>query len=309
MADIFISYSRKDKAFVQVLHQALSQSRYDAWVDWDDIPESAAWWKAIEAGIEAAHTCIFVVSPDSVVSTVCRQEIDHAAKYRKRLIPVVRREGFAGEQVHPALRELNWLFFREQDDFDATFQRLVDTINFDLEYASAHARLLVRALEWDANQRNSSFLLRGKDLSAAERWLIKAQPGPTPNPTSLQIDYIAQSRRSATARQRIMLGTLSGLLLITAGVAVVAWQQKALAEQRQQEAEANLEAACRQIFGMLDGFYAMEQHDIDFVDSEGFSVPVGIIFGQEFVRTAHNTFNTDCAQINQVYGWSLPAPH
>ncbi len=309
MVDVFISYSRKDRDFVQVLHQALSQSRYDTWVDWEDIPQSAAWWKSIEAGIEAAHTCIFVVSPDSVASTVCRQEIDHATKHRKRLIPVVRREGFVVEQVHPALSELNWLFFRDQDDFDSTFQQLVDTINLDLEYASAHARLLVRALEWTANQRHSSFLLRGKDLTAAEQWLVKAQPENPPDPTPLQIDYITQSRRSATTRQRALVGTLSTLLLMTIGAAVVAWQQKSLAEQRQQEAEANLEAACRQIFGMLDGFYAMEQHGIGFVDSEGFSVPVGIIFGQEFVRTAHNTFNTDCAQINQIYGWSLPEPN
>ena len=37
MADVFISYSRKDKAFVQVLHQALAESKYDAWIDWQDI--------------------------------------------------------------------------------------------------------------------------------------------------------------------------------------------------------------------------------------------------------------------------------
>lgn len=29
------------------------------------------------------------------------------------------------------------------------------------------------------------------------------------------------------------------------------------------------------------------------------------IFGQEFVRTAHNTFDADCAEIAQAYGWSL----
>ena len=38
MADVFISYSRVDQSFVKVLNQALNQSQYDAWVDWEDIP-------------------------------------------------------------------------------------------------------------------------------------------------------------------------------------------------------------------------------------------------------------------------------
>ena len=68
MADIFISYSRRDKDFVQILHRALLQSHYDTWVDWQDIAPTAEWWNEIKSGIEAAHTCIFVISPDSVAS-------------------------------------------------------------------------------------------------------------------------------------------------------------------------------------------------------------------------------------------------
>ncbi|ESA34684.1 wd40 repeat-containing protein [Leptolyngbya sp. Heron Island J] len=60
MPDVFISYSRKDKAFVQVLHQALLESHYDSWVDWEDIPLTADWWEEIKAGIESADTFIFV---------------------------------------------------------------------------------------------------------------------------------------------------------------------------------------------------------------------------------------------------------
>ena len=33
MADVFISYSRKDKAFVQRLDEALQQHEREAWVD------------------------------------------------------------------------------------------------------------------------------------------------------------------------------------------------------------------------------------------------------------------------------------
>lgn len=304
MADIFVSYSRRDSDFVKHLHTALTESRYDTWVDWEDIPATAAWWQLIEEGIEAAHTCVFVISPDSVASEVCKQEIDHAAKCNKRLIPVVRRD-VDDEQVHGALKELNWIFFRQQDDFDSAFGKLVNALNTDLDYARSHARLLVRSLEWQHQDRNASFLLRGRDLSDAEQWLMQARDEQQPSPTQLQREFITTSRRSASSRQRTLIGTLSVLLVAAVGMGLFALVQKSIAEERQRQAEANLDAACRNIFGMLEGFQTMEQHGIEFVDAEGYSLPVGLIFGQEFVRTAHNTFDADCAQINQIYGWSL----
>lgn len=118
MTDVFISYSRKDKDFVKALHGALVEHSREAWVDWQDIPLTADWWQEIERGIEAANTFIFVISPDSIASKVCNQEIDHAVRHHKRLIPVVRRDDLEMNLVHPALAKHNWLFFRERDDFD-----------------------------------------------------------------------------------------------------------------------------------------------------------------------------------------------
>ena len=85
--DIFISYSRRDKEFVQTLNKALIQSKYETWVDWEDIPITSLWWEEIKEGIEDAHTLIIVLSPDSVGSKYCKLEIEHAAKHNKRLIP------------------------------------------------------------------------------------------------------------------------------------------------------------------------------------------------------------------------------
>jgi hypothetical protein len=54
MADVFISYSRKDKDFVKALHAALVQQNRETWVDWEDIPLTADWWQEIQSGIETA---------------------------------------------------------------------------------------------------------------------------------------------------------------------------------------------------------------------------------------------------------------
>ncbi len=43
MADIFISYSRREKIFTQKLFDALIRLGRDVWADWDDIPAASDW--------------------------------------------------------------------------------------------------------------------------------------------------------------------------------------------------------------------------------------------------------------------------
>jgi len=190
MSDVFISYSRKDKPFVQTLYQALRSRNREVWVDWDAIKWTENWWQAIERGIEGANTFVFVISPDSVVSEHCRAEIDHAVKHHKRLVPIVYRET-EDQAVHQALQKLNWLFFRNADAFETTLAQLIKAIETDVEYVNAHTRILERAIEWHQAGRNESFVLHGDDLKAAEQWLTQANQ---PHPTALQRDYITASR-------------------------------------------------------------------------------------------------------------------
>ena len=66
MAEVFISYARKDKGFVRDIHAALQKVNRDTWIDWRSIPDSAKWRAEIFAAIEAADNFLFVISPDSV---------------------------------------------------------------------------------------------------------------------------------------------------------------------------------------------------------------------------------------------------
>lgn len=202
MADIFISYSRKDTDFMKSLHAALTQQDQDTWVDWEDIPITADWWREIEAGIDASNTFVFVLSPDSVGSKICYQEVEHAVKQNKRLIPIVRREGFDLDRVHPMIGRHNWLYFREQDDFNQAFGQLMQAVTTDLDYVRQHTRLLVRAIEWESNTRNDSFLLRGDDLTTAESWMAESTTK-TPHSTEQQHNYILKSREAEDAHQRL----------------------------------------------------------------------------------------------------------
>ena len=173
MAEVFISYSRKDKDFVRRLDEALKSRGREAWVDWEDIRPTEEWMEAIYSAIEGADTFVFVLTPDSVASVVCGREIAHAAANNKRMVPIVARDVNA-DTVPEALAKLNWIFFRDGDDFGKATDTLISALDTDLKWVHEHTRLLTRAVEWNAHGRNNSFVLRGDDLRSAERWLAEA---------------------------------------------------------------------------------------------------------------------------------------
>ena len=51
MTDAFISYSRKDKAFVLQLDEALKSRKREAWVDWDGIHKELTFVREKEGAI------------------------------------------------------------------------------------------------------------------------------------------------------------------------------------------------------------------------------------------------------------------
>ncbi|MDX2217348.1 MAG: TIR domain-containing protein [Oculatellaceae cyanobacterium bins.114] len=249
MSDVFISYSRKDKAFVKVLHQALTASTYNAWVDWEDIPLTADWWQEIKSGIEQADTFIFVISSDSVRSKVCGQELDHAIAHNKRLIPIVRRDGFDSELIRPTLSKHNWLFFREEDDFEQAFQSLVKALDTDLDHVKRHTRLLVKAIEWEHQHRNSDLLMRGSELEHTIQWLTQSS-NKEPRSTELQLEYVNESRKAELAQRdaeikrqkkarKAIATTLVGALvclMIAIGLGLFSFSQYQTAEAQRQQA-------------------------------------------------------------------------
>jgi hypothetical protein len=103
MTKVFISYSRKDKVFAGKLTEALEKSELETWIDWEDIPPTADWMDQIHKGIEQTDAFLFLLSPDSVSSKVCGQEVDHAVQNGKRLIPIVVRD-VDPNNVHMAVR-------------------------------------------------------------------------------------------------------------------------------------------------------------------------------------------------------------
>ena len=242
--DAFVSYSRHDKAFVEsCIAPALEARGKDLWIDVDDIRGGAADWRAtVWAGIEASRVVVVVLSPDSLASRVCGEELTQAVALNKRIIPVLRR-AVDDEAVPEALARPNWILAREEDDLDKAIAALVTAVETDEAWLSLHARLTQRTGEWLRADRDRSYLLRGSDLRAAEAWLAE-QSEHAQSPTAEQAAYIAAGRSIAARRQRLLLGGVLVALGISIGLGLYANHERRGAESQSRAAQA-IDAARR----------------------------------------------------------------
>ncbi len=182
VADAFLSYAREDLLFVQRLTAALQDRNREVWVDLEDIAPSARWREEIRTGITEADAVVFVITPDSVASTICRTELDYATEQSKRLVPILARQT-PHDDAPPALTKLNWLSFLDGTDFKAGVDRLVEVLDTDLARVHLHTRLITQARKWETRSRDRSLLLRGAELKQAETWLADQtgrKPAATP---------------------------------------------------------------------------------------------------------------------------------
>jgi len=221
MADVFISYAREDSGFVHGLNSALKARGRETSLDIQDLLPAEEWASRVEDLIAQADSVVFIISPDSVTSTSCGSELDLALRLNKRLIPLLRRE-VEDMRVPAPLRSLNWLFFRECDDFEQHLQDLVEVFDTEPEYVRQHTWLIVRAREWETAGRDGSLLLRGAALQIAQSWLLQAT-SKHPAPTQLQAVFVDSSVRAAKGRQLWAIVILTVFLCIAIGLA--AWAE------------------------------------------------------------------------------------
>ncbi len=242
--DVFVSYSRRDQEWVGArLAPALEARGKDLWIDVDDIRGGASDWRAtVWAGIEAARVVVFVLTPASLASRVCNEELAHASALNKRVIPVLRAP-VDGSAIPPELERPNWILARDEDDFEAAVAALVTAIETDEAWLDTHARLTQRTAEWLLEGRDRSFLLRGSDLRTAERWLDDDGEH-AERPTSDQIAYVNAGRRAAAQRQRLLLGGVLLALGVSIALGIAAYVQRQTARSQASAARA-IDAARR----------------------------------------------------------------
>jgi hypothetical protein len=170
LPDVFVSYSRRDGEFVHALAADLESRGKSVWIDTQGIGDGEVFPDAIRNAIEQSHAFVFVITPESVASRYCETEVAYAQQLQKRVVPVLRSP-VADDVLPEAIRIRNWIPYTPDVDATVASERLLVALDTDIEHARAHTRWLVKALDWETQGRDSSFLLRGSELTSAEAWL------------------------------------------------------------------------------------------------------------------------------------------
>lgn len=282
--DIFVSYSRKDRKFVEALCARLRVAGLNLWVDWENIPVAADWRQEIQEGIEKAHTFLLVISPDSIASPYCQDEVTRAVNNNKRIIAVVWKRNYDRERFNhvPALatiKRYNWLYCDTFEKIGTTVSNLIRAVNTDLDYVKAHTRLLLQAIEWKNQDRKEELLLRKTELVAAQQLLLKGrtieqqwrQEGkfeklpPIPLPTPLQQEFIDESVRAETEFTRLernrqtRIRALLAAMLFFLGLATLAVAGQFKALNREIEALVSSLEGVRELDALVNGLRAGQE--------------------------------------------------
>src|SRR5262249_15393771 len=233
-ANVFVSYAREDQEFVQRLAEALQRKGFVVNGDWK-LVRGENYQDQLHDLFLNSDLTLSVMSPDSILSPACRAEWEQAAEQNKPNLPVLYRDlGELESQLPPALRQPQWAYLRERDDFVAGVQGLVDAINTDFELLPEHRRLLQGAENWQLQNRGGASLLRKDGLKRAEEWLVKtsAHPDKLPKPTPLELEYINASHKARTRGSRIATALISVVAVAMAVLAIIAYLQRNRAKEQ-----------------------------------------------------------------------------
>jgi WD40 repeat protein len=231
--EVFISYSRTDSDLARKINDALQFQGKTTWFDQESIAAGTDFKQEIYRGIENSDNFLFIISPHSVNSPYCGDEVEYAQQLNKRVVTILYRQ-LDTATLHPALAKVQWIDFNQHDgDFYANFSELVRTLDTDRDHVQSHTKWSQRALEWQEKGKNPDFLLRGSELSIAQSWLTESkQKHKQPPATALQIEFIAKSRQQKWNHRLWQIGSVAGVFLLVSGAGVFAGFQWQIAERQ-----------------------------------------------------------------------------
>lgn len=272
MNHVFISYSRRDEAFVRSLTEALAAAGVQTWLDQRSLPVSLPWLDEIRDAIE-----------ESVLFVVC-----DSANYRSSTPCAAERE------------------FCQQTGKSETLVRVGDPIASCVEAVERELRLIsravvertelrVRARNWSRAGRPSAQLVPWRQA----RVLRKAMDA-LEDPEPLSVAFLAASRRRSLRRSTI--ATLGAATVTLSVLLLLAFPK---AQQDIDDKAAEFAAAQRRVAGLRNLArtepYAALAEVATYGDNEGFVDGAGLLAALEAL-VPDDAFTVEGDQLRFVGG-------
>lgn len=270
---LFLSYARVDAPLVKHASTLLAERGWKTWVDRSDIPSAADWMSAIRTGIEEADGFVFVMTPHSIASRMCRVELSIATELAKRLLPLmpIDTATWAAEtakiapdpklasaaEIPAELAKLDYIdladFVDRPDPFAALMDELVTAASRDLDWLRRHKRLQQDVRRWVDTRYAPSVLLREPLLTEAEQMLTVQDKDPAL--TALQREFVVTGRAELTRELEREGAQLAARVLDLPPERLHVGLMLALEGQERYLATPRLEGALRTLFAQYPQRY------------------------------------------------------
>ncbi|MEM6255401.1 MAG: TIR domain-containing protein [Cyanobacteria bacterium P01_D01_bin.156] len=196
MTQVFVVYAEEDTLVINHLRQSLQREGLTVWDKATDIQTGSDLSMEIRSGIEKASNVIYLLSPHSLDSSSCQEEVQYALQFKKRVVPLLL-EPIDQEALPKNQKSLQCIDYTQGQttlDQHVALAKLLRALKENAGYYEEHKQLLVRALQWDRQKRPKSSLLQGQEFTLAEQWLNFSQTETDSPATDLQQIYIQSSR-------------------------------------------------------------------------------------------------------------------
>lgn len=201
---VFLSYSRKDIDFAEQLVTALEAFNYEIMIDRTGIHAAENWRERLGEMILEVDTVVFLLTPNSTGSEVCRWEVDRALELHKRTVPVLISP-LGSSKPHPALQQLNYIrFFPDPavpgSGWGSGLAQLSTALSVDVDWIREHTRVAGLASRWEKGKQQPDYLARGSELVSLRHWR-NTSPANAPALTSLQCAFLDASEAAEIEQQ------------------------------------------------------------------------------------------------------------
>ena len=138
MNRVFVSYSRKNKAFAERLARDLGDAGLDVWIDFRQILGGEFWREEIQRGLDRADFMVACMSPEAAISKWVTREMNMVRDQGKPIVPIVIQRYRDAIQKNPELQwvsDIQYVNFENQK-YDAAFTELLNTLPGSRKFGS-----------------------------------------------------------------------------------------------------------------------------------------------------------------------------
>ena len=207
-AQVFLAAAASEggSSAVVALRQLLTEARISLWECPRPWPPHLDAEATVSRATEACDNYLLVLSPQALADACCLQGLLFALSLNKRILPVLVASVPPGHLPEPlqALEVLDLRTISQPLDQSPPGRQLLATLGHQADYHHHHTELLLKALQWERQQRDPELLLAGADLAHYQRWWMVAQARSHHGPLQLQNLYLAESRRLWASRSDVI---------------------------------------------------------------------------------------------------------